>query len=362
MCYHSSQYGGVEKHILDIIEGLSHRFEFYVVCPNGPLVEEYLKAGAKKHYNLSPKFEADFTYSNKIRKIIEDEKIDILHAHELLTGSLATFGGWLAKSQCKKRIYHVHTSFTQWRYSKVKKYFALPINTFANAVVGNVFATDVIALTRSVKSIRAKAEFINQDKIRVIPNGIHLKQFKFDQDGRNVIRTRLNIDENKIVIGNIARFTEEKGHMVLLEAFKSISDDKYVLVLAGSGALQNDIQLKAQEYGIQDRVHFLGNFQESDKNKILSSFDCFVFPSFAEGFGIALVEAMSVGVPVIASDIDVLKDVGEDAIAYFKVGDSISLKDRIINFSDINVEAEKDQGKKFSIEKFWEAYTNLYNS
>lgn len=370
MCYHSSQFGGVEKHILDLIEGLSAVFDIFVVCPNGPLVEEYLKAGAKKHYEFSPVFEADFSYSLKIKKIIEDEKIDVLHSHELLTGSLATFGGWLAR--CDKRIYHVHTSFTQWRYSSFKKYFALFINTIVNFIVGNFFATDVIALTESVKRIRTRKEFINPKKIRVIPNGIQLELFKSNKAEGQEYRQRLGILEGDFVIGNIARFTEEKGHSVLIDAFDLLlkADKKfnYHLVLAGTGILQNDMQLKVQELGIQDKVHFVGSFSDSDKSIILSSFDCFVFPSFAEGFGIALVEAMAIGVPIIASNLDVLKDVGGDTINYFQYGDSVSLENEIISISEsikdssIDVKPEISRARNFSMQNFWREYSNLYSS
>lgn len=369
ICYHSSQFGGVEKHILDIISGLSGEFKIYVACPAGPLVKDYLAAGAIKHYDIYPKFETDFSYSLKIKKIIEEEKIDVVHSHELLTGSLATFGGWLAK--CAKRIYHVHTSFTEWRYSSLKKYPALVVNGVVNFIDANFFATDVISLTESVKETKVEREFINPQKIKIIPNGIHLEQFKYDSQGRNKLREKLGITENQIVIGNIARFTEEKGQSVLLEAFRLLSEDKtqdFVLVLAGSGILQDEIQLTAEKYGLKDRVHFLGNFQESEKSKILSSFDCFVFPSFAEGFGIALVEAMSVGIPSIASNLAVLRDVGESAILYFKTGDPIDLKNKIKNLMASPHEIKflrqsgMERAQEFSIQKFWQAYSNLYNS
>lgn len=368
MCYHSSQFGGVEKHILDIISGLSKEFDFLVACPEGPLVEEYLNAGAKKHYNIYPKFEADFSYSLKIRNIIKREKVSVVHSHELLTGSLATFGAWLAGAD--KRIYHVHTSFTQWRYSNAKKYFALLINTFVNFIVANFFATDVIALTESVKNIRQSKEFVSSGKIRVIPNGIYLDQFTQNQLQSQEYRDSLGISEGAFVIGNIARFTEEKGHRVLIDAFsmliKENREKDFALILAGSGTLQNEMQLKVEELQLQSKVHFVGNFTETDKNKLLNSFDCFVFPSYAEGFGIALVEAMAVGVPVVASNLDVLKDVGQDAAVYFEVGDSIDLKNKLHNLADDSDQYKKlrgvglDQSKNFSIQKFWQAYSRLY--
>lgn len=370
MCYHSSQFGGVEKHILDIIEGLSKEFDFIVVCPNGPLVKEYLKAGAIKHIDLIPKFEADFSYSIKIKKIIKDENIEIIHSHELLSGSLATFGGWLAS--CKKRIYHVHTSFTEWQYSTLKKYPALLINTIVNFVVGNIFATDVIALTESVKSVRTKKEFINSKKIRVIPNGLYLDEFKFDEQLRNKFRKNHNINDNEFVIGNIARFTAEKGQELLVQAFKLLVEKnpqkKYKLMFAGSGILEAKIKSKVEEFNLKDKVVFLGRFDDSDKVAILSSFDSFVFPSYAEGFGIALLEAMAVGVPTIASDLEVLKDVGEDSIMYFEKGNFKDLEDKLSRLSKNNEllrdlkEKGRDRSKAFSMQQFWEAYSKLYRN
>ena len=55
MCYHSAEYGGVEKQIFDIIKGLSEKLDIIVVCPEGPMVKEYLKGGGEKHnYFLPP--------------------------------------------------------------------------------------------------------------------------------------------------------------------------------------------------------------------------------------------------------------------------------------------------------------------
>ena len=244
MCYHSSEHGGVEKQILDIIEGLSNDFDITVVCPDGPLVIKYLQKGALNHINLKPRFEADLGYVYQIFTLIKKNRFDVVHSHEVLTGSLATFGAWLAR--CPKRIYHVHTPFSQWQYNTLKKIPALVVNTIANFVVGNIFATDVLALTPEIQKIRIKNEFICKSKIIIIPNGVKLDETKFTEIGRKEIRERYEIDDHDFVIGNISRFTNEKGHKILVDAFykflkKSPNPSRYKLFLAGGGALFADI-------------------------------------------------------------------------------------------------------------------------
>lgn len=379
MCYHSSNFGGVEKQILDIISGLSAKYNITVVCPDGPLLKDYLKAGAINHIDLKPKFEADITYSLKIAQIVKNQKIDVVHSHELLTGSLATFGAWLGR--CPKRIYHVHTPFVEWRHSNFKRYFALIINTMVNFIVGNVFATDVLALTKSIKETRIHKEFIRRNKIRIIPNGVDLDQLKYDKNKGLEIRNKFNIPEDAIVVGNISRFTQEKGQEILIRAFAQLVNGKNevnkklknsqihnsFLVFAGSGILLDDSKKLVKDLNIDQKCIFLGGFEEKDKSAILSSYDYFVFPTYTEGFGIVLIEAMALDLPVLASDLPVLKDVAGENINYFKVGDVDDLKSKLTslvfeneNSSKIKTKNTSNYVKQYSMQNFWKNYDRLY--
>lgn len=364
MCYHSAEYGGIEKQVLDIIKELSNEINFIVVCPNGPLVEKYIAAGAKKHINLKPSWELDLSYVFKIASICRKEKIDIIHGHELLTGNLSMLGGLLGG--VKKRIYHVHTTFLEWKHEGIKKYLSLLPNFVANYITGNFIATDVLALTEVLKKIRTEKEKISEEKITVIPNGVELDKLIYKEEDAKEIRDRYLIPDYGFLIGNISRFTEEKGQALLIEAFAAATanSEKYYLLLAGGGKLLNSCKELAIDLGVADKVIFTDHFEEADKPKLLSAMDLCVIPTYAEGFGIALIEAMANSRPILASNIPVLKEVAKDNIKYFKAGsfnDLVSKIDKIVK-GDLILLGEKalERAQNFSLKNFAQAYRTLY--
>jgi colanic acid/amylovoran biosynthesis glycosyltransferase len=101
----------------------------------------------------------------------------------------------------------------------------------------------------------------------------------------------------------VARLSPEKGHLVMLEAIKLLSDRgrRVELDLVGPGEYGDELREIAASFGIADRVHFLGACSPSEINQQLRSSDVFCLPSFAEGLPVALMEAMAVGVPVVTT-------------------------------------------------------------
>ena len=383
MCFQSAEYGGVEKQILDIIECESKYYDIHVMTPNGPLVDEYLKAGAVEHVNLSPRAEFDLLYSYKVYKYCKNNNIKVVHGHELKAGALSTFGAFWAR--VPKRIYHVHTPFVEWKHSELKKFFAQSVNLVVNWIVANMFSTHVLALTESIRETRVNKEHVFSKKIVVIPNGVVLDKFKFDQDGRKKIRKKYKMGEADFVFGYVARLTEEKGHKYLLGAFKEFKnlvnnghDIKNLsrdviekiknskLLFAGGGKLEKEIENLIKKYDLVDSVIVTGRFEEEDKIPLYSSFDVFTFASYAEGFGIVLIEAMKMGLPSIVSDIPVLHDVGGDAVLYAKPDDVNMWKSKMVDLisdSDLRNQLSANairQAQKFSMKKFCENYKNLY--
>ena len=129
-------------------------------------------------------------------------------------------------------------------------------------------------------------------------SAIIVNNFVYNEDERNRLRKALGI-EDKIVIGHAGRFCEQKNHKFLIDVFKKIAnlENNAVLLLIGAGETFERIKEQVREYGLEERVIFLG--VRKDIASLYQAMDCFVFPSLSECLGIVAIEAQCSGLPVV---------------------------------------------------------------
>jgi glycosyltransferase EpsF len=372
----SGNPGGVEQHILDLTKGLiAEGYAVYIVCLEGPIVDWYQNAGAKV-IKLKLRFEIDPIYIFALVKILRKEKIDVVHAHELKAGVNSLIAAYVAS--VKVRVTHIHTPMSEWRVNDWAKKLYTHAEIFFYSTLVNLLAGKEIALTPSRKRIKAK-EGVALNKIEVIPNGLDFSLFSADKNtrlsNRQKVLSEYCIPNERIVIGNIGRMTEEKGHDVLIRAFDKVARDpefadKVHLLLAGGGKLEAQNRGLVKTLGLENKVSITGVFDNDDKVKYYTSFDVFIFPSLAEGFGIVLVEAMSMGLPVISSDLEVLKEVSGGNVINFRTGDATDLAGKVqvvLRDLDKSKEYAASVGRRYvlenySLEKFVQNYIRLYEN
>lgn len=133
-------------------------------------------------------------------------------------------------------------------------------------------------------------------------HGVGLDTAKFADCGisRDEIREKLGIPQDKFVLLSVSEINANKNHKTTLTAFSKINNENMLFLIAGTGVLLEECERLAAALGIADRVKFLG--YRRDVNELVHAADVFLFPSLREGLGFAPLEAMSAGVPVIASD------------------------------------------------------------
>lgn len=136
------------------------------------------------------------------------------------------------------------------------------------------------------------------EQVKIIKNGIILKDYVYNPEMRNKVRTDLRLT-NKFVIGHVGAFREQKNHKFLLKLFSQLNIPNAELVLVGEGPLKEEMKRYAKELGIQDKVLFLGS--RNDVNNLLQAFDVFAMPSLWEGLAIAAIEAQTSGLPTLVS-------------------------------------------------------------
>jgi glycosyltransferase involved in cell wall biosynthesis len=368
----SGNPGGMEQHVLDLVSGMmAEGHSVFVWCKDGDFSKEFEKAGAKVT-TAEIKFDLDPIYIFRLFQFIKAKKIDLVHAHELKAVVNALLAGKLARVPV---ISHTHTPISEWKIPLWKR----KINTWIYSFMVNMFSSKEIALTESRKNVKI-LEGIRPEKLAIIPNGVDFAELNLSDSIKNSfsqeVRARYNISSDTHVFGLISRISQEKGHSILINAYKKVKDtlkakgipDKTVLFIGGGGALENDIREQAKSLGISENVVITGRFSAEDQPKFYATIDSFVFPSLAEGFGIVLIEAMAHSLPVICSDLEVLQEVGGSTVRYFETGNSNELAEKMV---DLYVRAEqyKDLAKQgqirvqelFSMESFISKYLNLYS-
>lgn len=144
--------------------------------------------------------------------------------------------------------------------------------------------------------------FGKNSKYVFFPNAINVENYRFSKKVRDEYRNQYNFND-KFVIINVARFSQEKNQKFLIDIFTYLFTKKSdaVLVLVGDGELYQSVYEYCNEInGINDKVFFLGN--RNDIGELFSMADVFVLPSFLEGFPLTLVEAQASGLPSIVSE------------------------------------------------------------
>jgi glycosyltransferase involved in cell wall biosynthesis len=156
-------------------------------------------------------------------------------------------------------------------------------------------------------------EGIRPEGVTLIPNGVNLPpEGAYPQEQINHIRQNLYIPPDAPVLISVGRLSRQKGHRYLLEAMPSVLErfPQTVLLLVGDGLQRAELEQKSCALGIETSVRFLGT--RDDVCQLLASADVFVLPSVSEGMPMALLEAMGMGVAVVASNLTGISDVVED--------------------------------------------------
>ena len=164
-------------------------------------------------------------------------------------------------------------------------------------------ADAVVAVSHRTLEYAIVHEGVSSDRSLVIPNGIDTSSLDYTISGERV-RRELGIAPDQPVVGTTGRLHEQKGHRFLLEAAATILKQmpRTVFLIAGFGPLREKLERMAESLGVAEQVKFLG--YRTDVPELLAAMDLFVLSSLYEGMSNALLEAMAMAKPCVASDVD----------------------------------------------------------
>jgi glycosyltransferase involved in cell wall biosynthesis len=257
--------------------------------------------------NVSPINDLKALY--KLYSLIKKAKYDIVHTHSSKAGILGRVGAKLAGVKTIIHTPHGSIFYPDADIPGVSGKFWITIFLLLEKVAAYL-ADKITTLTESEAKHYLKLGIGSNDKFAIIRSGTELSRFtdvKVDVASK---RKKLGISVNSTVVTTVARLTSEKGHSYLIDAAKEVvtaSADELIFMFVGDGDLRGELERKVNELGLDGKILFLG--LRDDVPELLAISDLFVLPSLYEAQGKVLVEAIAVGLPVIATKVGGVPDV-----------------------------------------------------
>lgn len=274
-------FGGIVKLMLDIEKNISKEIKFdFLTATN--IYDKWNNLNISRETLLGK-----IKYNFKLLKYLKKNKYDFVHINSgafFFTFQVVVI---CKLSKIKKIVVHSHNTPN---IAKIKKILIKVLNPLYRKMIDVKLACSKEA---------AKSLFAKTENVKIIKNGIEIGKFKYNEKIRNEYRRKIGI-ENKIVYGHIGRFSKQKNHEFLIDLFYEIQKKQdAILLLVGTGELENMIKEKARQLYIENKVIFLG-FRE-DTNNIFNSMDFFIMPSLYEGLPVSIIEAQTSGLHVFVS-------------------------------------------------------------
>lgn len=288
--------GGMKKHLLILLNMLSKdKYELAVGCSFDKKTEKDLKNIGIKIYHIDIsdglKLTADWKTVRSIKLVIDDFKPDIVHLH----GAKASLIGRLACIKKKVKIVTTIHNFPDYnKMNYLKRYIYLKLNKYLNKKTSKI-----ITVSNALKDEIIKNENVDEKKIVTIYNCLDFPLYSNIKHEN--LREKYDLDDDTLIVGCISRLIPSKGIKDLIEAAKILDKDINIYYfIIGDGPLRGYLENLTNGLNLKN-VIFLG--YRNDIQNILQNIDIFVLPSYIEGFGISIIEAMYAGKPVIATNV-----------------------------------------------------------
>lgn len=285
--------GGAGRVILNYLRYADrNKFETLVAIPRGSLLKPLLEEAEVTVYEVDGM--ADCSYASQdvkaLQALIRQVKPDLVHTHGALSGRIA------AKRCRVPVVYSRHSAFP------VPAKLKYPPGRWVNKLLNEHYADHIIAVSPATRDNLTEGG-ISPKKITVVMNGV-APVAPISDGEKAALRQSLGLGKDVFTFGILARIEDYKGHLYLVYAAKLLKDRGYSnfrILVAGTGAFEEEVTRAVTEMGVEDVVQMLGF--RSDAAALLNILDVQLNASYGtEATSMALLEGMSLGLPTIASD------------------------------------------------------------
>ena len=278
-------FSGGQVQVFLLLRGLADRGHRNVLCcPPGSKQEARARELGIETVGVSMRNDLALGAAGKLKRAFLERGADLVHLHTGRANWLGGLGAWRAglPALTTRRMDH-----------PVKRHLV-------NRLVYGRFVRHAVGIAPAVTEHLRQAG-VPEEKLSTIWSAVDPEALR-PREGRAAMRRALGVDEETILVLSSAHLSRRKGLDVALEALARVDHTpRWRLLVAGDGPELPTLQSQATALGLEHRVRFLG--RRDDVPDLLAAADVFLLPSRSEGLGIAALEAMAAGRPVVASEV-----------------------------------------------------------
>ena len=246
-----------------------------------------------------------------LKKIIDEGNYDIIHCHTPVGAMIARLAALSARKKGTKVIYTAHGFHFFTGAPMLNWLLFYPVEKLLSPVTDVLITINREDHARALKKLHAK-------RIEYVPGvGINTAKFRNLTIDREAKRCSLGYGEEDFLVLTVAEMTANKNHITILRALAILKEKGELgnihYLICGRGEMWSSLEASARELGISDHVNFLG--YRTDAPELYKASDLFAFVTFREGLSVALMEAMSSGMPIVCTKIRGNTDLIEDGVS-----------------------------------------------
>lgn len=300
----------------------------------------------------------NITAFKNILNIFKKEKPYLVHCHSPIGGILGRLAAKVQK--CDKIIYTAHGFHFFKGGSKVNWLVYYPIEKLFS------YITDILITINKEDYHLARKRFGQKQIFHMNGAGVNVERVVAKLPEREKLRTQFNFSIDDYVLLSVGELNDNKNHQVIIKAMSELNDDRIKYVIVGHGNKLKDLKNLVLNLGLEKNVFFEGyRFNIANYYAIA---DVFCFPSKREGLGIAAVEAMACGIPLLTSDTRGINDYSENKVTGYKYlfNDEKGFARGINKLKDTNLRKQygencKRKSKKYAQENINKVMRDIYS-
>jgi glycosyltransferase involved in cell wall biosynthesis len=288
-------YGGA-KQVAYLLEGLDKRgVNSILACPLDSDIAMEAKRLGVQVYEMPMRGDLDLALIWRLHGLIKKEGPDLVHLHsrrgaDILGGLAARLAG--VRSVLSRRVDNPESPFVvKWKYRLYDRVITIS-QGIADVLIGEGLPARKLVCVRSA---------VDQEAYQSVCD-------------RNRFMVAFGLEEDELVVAMVAQLIQRKGHRVMLDAMPRLLKrfPRLKLLIFGRGPLHDELARLIEQMGLEDRVSLIGFYDEL--TAILPCFDLLVHPALMEGLGIAILQAASAGLPVVAVRAGGMPEAVEDGV------------------------------------------------